>query len=59
MDKKLEKMWEDFADIPINENDEIELDFHQFKKGTNRFEIWDWFGKNHSKGLAYLLNLPY
>jgi len=33
----LEKMWSAFADIPTNSDDEIEVDFHRWEKGTYRF----------------------
>ena len=53
-DKELEKLWSDFGDIPINDDndEEIEQDFHIWKKGTDRFEIWYWFDEHHTKGLA-------
>jgi len=46
--EKLKKLWIEFGDISINENDEIEQDFYidknlMFPSGTNRFEIWHWF----------------
>lgn len=31
---KLKKMWSEFGDIPINSDDEIELDFYWWEKGT-------------------------
>lgn len=37
---ELEIMWEEFADIPTNSEDEIEVDFYCWKKGTNRFDSW-------------------
>lgn len=51
-DKKLEKLWEEFGNIPIDNNDRITERFYHWKKGTNRFDIWHWFDDNHSKGLA-------
>jgi hypothetical protein len=46
--KKLEalKLWNDFSNVPINEEDLIELHFIHFEKGTNRFEIWQYFETN-------------
>lgn len=55
-DAELEQLWTEFADTPINDQDEIEEDFHLWKIGTNRFEIWEWFDEEHSKGVAYLMN---
>lgn len=33
----LKKMWSEFADAPINFDDQIELDFYWWDKGTYRF----------------------
>ncbi len=37
------EMWEEFRNVPINNDDEIEVDFYFFEKGTDRFEVWAWF----------------
>ncbi len=50
-DKYLEKLWQELADIQVDENDKILKRFKQFKKGTHKFEIWHWFDDNHSFGL--------
>jgi hypothetical protein len=55
--QELEKIWEEFADIPINREDEIELDFYSWEKGTCRFEIWHWFDKKLPSGLVKNFNL--
>lgn len=49
---KLERMWEEFGDIPVNSVDEIELDFYCWEKGTYRFEIWHWFDEKLPYGIA-------
>ncbi len=41
------KLWSDFADIPIDENEDIEIKFLDFPIGTNRFEIWHWFEETY------------
>ncbi len=51
-DKKLEILWQEFGNIPINEDGTINTDFLHFKKGTDKFKIWHWFDNNHSIGLA-------
>lgn len=56
-DDELEVLWKLFDDIPINDRDEIKEQYLDFPTGTNRFDIWHWFDKTHSKGVAYLLNL--
>lgn len=48
----LEIIWEEFGDMPINNDDEIELDFYCWKKGTYRFEIWHWFDEKFPNGIA-------
>jgi hypothetical protein len=35
--QKLDKMWEEFSNIPKNIEDEIEEDFYCWEKGTYRF----------------------
>lgn len=55
--QKLEKMWERFGDIPTNLDDEIEIDFYWWKKGTYRFDIWHWFDEELPNGLVVDFNL--
>lgn len=56
IDRELETLWEQFADIPMDPKTEcIESDFLDFPAGTHREEIWDFFDKRHSKGVHYLL----
>jgi len=44
------KLWQDFADVPIDSNDCIEIEWHGFEKGTDKMTIWHWFDDN-SNGL--------
>lgn len=59
-DKRIEKLWEELEDVPFDENKDLELilseDWNNFKKGTTKTEIWEWFDKEHSKGINYLVN---
>lgn len=55
-DDELEALWKLFDDIPINNMDEIEEEYLGFPIGTNRFEIWHWFDRTYSKGVASLIN---
>lgn len=41
--EELQELWNKFGDIAINNDDEIESDFMQFKAGTYRFVVWHWF----------------
>lgn len=55
--EELEQLWDEFANVAIDEDDCITQDFHTFDTGTDRNEIWQWFDQNHSKGTAYLSGL--
>lgn len=55
-DEELEELWEKFADVPMNPETEcIEEPFMGWGAGIHREEIWHWFDRRHSKGVAYLL----
>ncbi|MBK8805172.1 MAG: hypothetical protein IPO21_00420 [Bacteroidales bacterium] len=49
---ELEKMWDEFSSVPINNDDEIELNFYCWEKGTSRFHIWHWFDEKLINGLV-------
>ena len=55
-DEELEKLWEQFADIPLDPKTEcIDTPFLGWGKGISREEIWHWFDQRHSKGVVFLL----
>lgn len=55
-DEVLERLWAEFADLPMNPDTEcIEEPFLGFSAGTHREDIWHWFDERHSKGVAHLL----
>lgn len=54
-DQELETLWDEFANIHIDEDDNITEQFHTFDPGTERMEIWHWFDSHHSKGVAHLI----
>lgn len=55
-DTELEQLWNEFTDVPMDpETEKMEEPFLHFPAGTNREEIWHWFGERHSKGVVYLL----
>jgi hypothetical protein len=37
------RLWTILGDTPVNEAEEIEIDFLNFPKGTHRETIWHWF----------------
>lgn len=53
----LERIWEEFGDIPTNSDDEIKVDFYSWEKGTYRFDIWHWFDEKLPLGLVADFNL--
>ena len=56
-DEDLEVLWEYFDDIPVDDDGLLENPFLIWGVGTFREDIWHWFDENHSKGLAYLMNI--
>lgn len=40
---ELNKLWGKLGDVPINEDEEIDISFLHFPKGTDRYTIWHWF----------------
>ena len=56
-DRHLESLWCELADVPMDpETETIETPFYIFNAGTNWEEIWTWFDKHYSKGVACLLH---
>ena len=39
----LEELWDQFSEVPVNNDDEIEEDFLLFPAGTSKFDVWHWF----------------
>lgn len=59
-DTELEKMWDKFADVPMDpETERLDADFMHFPAGTDREDVWHWFDERHSKGIVYLLYRNY
>lgn len=55
-DRKLEQLWAEFTDVPMDPETEcMEEKFLHFAKGTHREVIWHWFDERYSKGVAHLL----
>lgn len=58
-DAEIENLWCDLSDVPFDELPDGRLvlaeDWNQFPAGTDREDIWHFFDRNHSKGVAYLL----
>lgn len=41
----LEELWDEFSEIPVNNNGEIEEDFLLFPAGTSALDVWHWFNE--------------
>ena len=55
-DKEVEKLWAEFADVPMNgETECMDAPFMDFPIGTSREDIWHWFDEHHSRGVTYLM----
>lgn len=59
-DKNVERWWKELEDVPFDEQgpeDDMVLaeDWGEFAKGTKREDVWHWFDKHHSRGVAFLL----
>lgn len=58
-DKDIEKIWNELEDATMREKKNGELvlcsKFYIWKAGTTQNEIWNWFDKNYSKGVGYLV----
>lgn len=48
---ELKQLWEEFGDVPVNDDDEIQCKFLGFGAGTDRFEVWNWFDQQCPNGL--------
>lgn len=42
-DEVIDTLWEELGNVPVNEDDEIDVKFLQFDAGTHREDIWHWF----------------
>lgn len=61
-DAKLAEWWQLLGDVPIDENENLDVDFVVegavlFPKGTPREDTWHWFDQRHSLGVYKLMGL--
>lgn len=47
----LRRLWKEFEEVPINDDDAIERAFLDFEAGTYRFDILKWFDDKCPNGL--------
>ena len=55
-DREIENLWNELEDVPVDENECLDVDWQGWNKGTHRKEIWYWFDEHHSKGVGWLMN---
>ena len=53
-DEQLLAFWQALGDVPIDDQEAIEQDFFQWRKGTPRLAIWHWFDEQYPGGIAAL-----
>ena len=57
-DDDAESLWHEFGDVPMDPETEcIEQDWHGFKAGTHREDIWHWFEEAYSVSVARLMGV--
>ena len=49
---EIKTMWEEFEDVPVDEDERIETKFYEWPVGTPKMEIWHWFDSMSPTGLA-------
>ena len=55
IDKNIEASWKEFQNVPVDRNGNLKAAWYAFPKGTNKNDVYGWFNRHHSKGLAYLM----
>ena len=55
IDKSIETLWKEFQNVPIDRNGNLKVAWKSYPKRTNKNEVYGWFNRHHSKGLAYLM----
>lgn len=55
IDKNIETLWKEFQNVPIDRNGNLKVAWKSYPKSTNKNEVYGWFNRHHSKGLAYLM----
>ncbi len=54
-ENELRNLWYAFTNVPIDEEECIDEDFHIWPRGTERFEIWYWFDESFQNGIHEML----
>lgn len=54
-DDLVQAVWQTLTDVTIGDDECIDQNWFIFPTGTFREDIWRWFDKKHSKGVAWLM----
>ena len=49
--KEIKRLWDEFSEVPVDNEDRIERDFLHFPAGTDRFEVMGWFDRKCPNGM--------
>jgi len=52
MNKEAQRLWKELEDVPVDEDECIDIDWHIFDKGTSKFDIWHWFEEEFDLSVA-------
>ena len=56
-DAFVQKKWDEFANVPITNDDKLDQSFYLWKKGTDKMLVWHWLDEHYSKGVAALAGI--
>jgi hypothetical protein len=51
--QKLIALWKSLADVPVNNEGDIDTNWHTFNKGTDLLDIWHWFEEQNKDFFVY------
>ena len=54
IDASVEKSWEEFKTVPLDQNGCLKKSWEAYQKGTSKEVVYGWFDRAHSKGITYL-----
>jgi hypothetical protein len=54
---KVNEIWQQLGDVPVNNDGEIETSFLHFEVGTTREEIWSWIEEKFDVSVAELMGV--
>lgn len=56
--EQLEAFWNQFSDVPVDEDGHLEVSWRHFPVNTHREEVWSWFEDQHPRiSVAALMGL--